>query len=505
MISWLKCNRAQYELAQYELALLMLLSCAAGAPLAGQTLQLADGQLLLASVEEATGDGLRVRRLDNGGVLDLRWDHLAPECALRVQRVHNLAAEEQQEILVQAHEVRWSVEGSVRSEVGKIVDGPGTDIHFRRRGVQFSVPRRDLIAMRELQVPVAQIYTKEEYYGARLTELAPGDDADKHLLFADELIRLRDYDHAAEHLATAKRIGTSKNPQRLDATIAQLDRYKAAQKERELLDKIHETWLRGQQADFDKGLKLLAQYEKDFAQGKLKSEFDQEKKSFEQARTKFLTQQIAEHWRRSITFIAEKKVAESGVTLAAVREYAETKMGDEIAARLAAQFKLTAEEVKGYFQDRAKFPVGKRAEHFAYSIGSWVLGEAAILKGTKQGQAQEKQPEDDKQQRDIERIMRAIRQGMERRQQAQRAQGGQEEQTDESWWQEASRQEKVGWLRAYYAEFGGQLVVTFAYTQECISCYGSGTVQETGGDGKIQTLKCFLCHGTKWLRSIKAY
>jgi hypothetical protein len=484
--------------------LFALLSVAAGSPLACQTLQLADGQLLLAAVEEATGDGLRVRRLDNGGVLDLRWDHLAPECALRVKRVHNLAAEEQQEILVKAVEVRWSAEGSIRSEVGKLVDGPGTDKTVIRRGQQYIVPRKDLISIRELQVPVAQVYTKEEYYAARVGEVAPGEDADKHLLFADELIRLRDYEHAHEHLEAARTLGTSKNPARLTAMIDQLKRYRESQKERELLDKIHETWLRGGQSDFDKGLKLLAQYDKDFPQGKLKSEFEQEKKSFEQARTRFLTQQIAEHWRRSIQYVAEKKVAE-GVTLAAAREFAETKLGDEIAAKLATQFSLPVEEVKNHFQNRAKFPVGKRAEHFAYGIGSWVLGDAAILKGTKQGQAQQKQPEDEKQQRDIERIMRAIRQGMERRQQAQRAQGGEEEATDEGWWQEATRQEKVGWLRAYYAEFGGQLVVTFAYTQECISCYGSGQTTETGNEGKLQNVKCFLCHGTKWLRSIKAY
>jgi hypothetical protein len=30
-------------------------------------------------------------------------------------------------------------------------------------------------------------------------------------------------------------------------------------------------------------------------------------------------------------------------------------------------------------------------------------------------------------------------------------------------------------------------------------------VPELGGDGRIVSNKCFLCHGTKWLRSFKAY
>ena len=56
----------------------LLLAAAFPAALAAQSVQLADGRVLLAEVESGsvTGDGMRVRRLDNGGVLDLRWDHL---------------------------------------------------------------------------------------------------------------------------------------------------------------------------------------------------------------------------------------------------------------------------------------------------------------------------------------------------------------------------------------------------------------------------------------------
>ncbi|MEC8653529.1 MAG: hypothetical protein VXY92_13310, partial [Planctomycetota bacterium] len=53
----------------------------ASANSSAQSIQLADGRVLLASVEQADGEGLRVRRLDNGGVLDLRWDHLSTASA----------------------------------------------------------------------------------------------------------------------------------------------------------------------------------------------------------------------------------------------------------------------------------------------------------------------------------------------------------------------------------------------------------------------------------------
>nr|HMQ23408.1 hypothetical protein [Planctomycetota bacterium] len=54
-------------------AALLLLTSAASA----QVLRLKTGKFLIGSVEEASEEGLRVRRLDTGGVLDLGWDDVA--------------------------------------------------------------------------------------------------------------------------------------------------------------------------------------------------------------------------------------------------------------------------------------------------------------------------------------------------------------------------------------------------------------------------------------------
>ena len=73
---------------------------------------------------------------------------------------------------------------------------------------------------------------------------------------------------------------------------------------------------------------------------------------------------------------------------------------------------------------------------------------------------------------------------MERRRSATQAGAEQRQQTDEGWWGEASRAEKANWLRAYYAEYGGQLVVRYASVQKCLSCYGEGSTPELDGNGK---------------------
>lgn len=492
-----------------HLAAALLVVLAAPATRA-QTLQLVDGQVLLAQVDDANDGGIRVSRLDNGGALDLRWDQLSAECALRVKQAFGLAGENQDEILVQASEVRYAQNGTPQTLIGRIVDQPAVDtMVLQQKGVQYKIPRTEIMQIRQLEVPVSQIYTPDEFYSLRLTEIAPGDQADKHVQLAEELVRVRDYAHGLEHLSRAKELANSRAPERIDALLERVKLYVAAKKERDLLDQIQIARTRATARDFENGSKLVAQFEKDYPQSRLKSEFEAEKKRFADARTRFLSQQVADTWRRSVQVVADKKLQEPGLEFAAAREFAQSKMGDEIAAMVAQRLKLELEEVRQLWSVRDKYPNARRTEHYSYGTGSWVLGEAAILKGTQQGKAQ-KEPEDPAAARELEKLAKAI-QKLREQQRAQRAQGGAgpggpaHEETEDEWWQATDRMDRLGWLKAFYAEHGGHLVVTSAYTQPCFSCGGLGQTSEFGPNNKVVKVKCTLCHGTKWLRSFKAY
>ncbi|MBM3961938.1 MAG: hypothetical protein FJ306_08580 [Planctomycetes bacterium] len=492
----------------------LLLAAAFPATLAAQSVQLSDGRVLLAEVEtgSVTGEGMRVRRLDNGGVLDLRWDHLTPASAMEWKKRFDLAGDAQDEITVRADEVTYEIGGTRRSVLGRIVDQTADSIVVQQKGVPSTVKRRDVVGVRKVDAPVTQVMTREEYYGDLLQQAQPGADADKHLLVAETLMKVRDYDRAIEHVEKAKAAGNSKNPPQIDAMLGKLQRYKEAQKELKLLEDIQAARSRGGVADFEKGGKLIAQFEKEFPQTKLKSEFDAEKRRFAEARTRFLTGQVAEKFRDGVRVVADKSCGDATTTLQAARDFATAKMSDEIFARVAQQLRLDVAEVKTLWAARKDNSIGRRVEHYGYGVGSWVLGEQAILKDTTQGKANAAQkarggdsPAAAGGNPQLDRLAKLLRQAQERRN-AQQSQGGQErEQTDEDWWREAERVDRAGFLRAYYAEFGGQMTVTFATVSPCISCSGEGTVPELGGDGRIVRNKCFLCHGTKWLRSFKAY
>lgn len=481
------------------------------APAATQTVQLANGQTLLATVEDADGDGLRVKRLDNGGALDLRWDHLSAASAMEIKRAFDLVGDTQDEVLVRAEEIAYVVNGQPQRLIGKIVERTGTHLVVMVKGVPYRISVvEQLRGVTQVQVPVTQVYTKDEYYTSRLAEDPPGDSADKHLLLAEDLVRVRDYDHADEHLKKAKDLDNSRDKARIDLMLARLQKYKEAARERELIDQIQACRSRGQLADIEKGVQLIAQFDKEFPQSKLKQDFDLEKKRFAAVRTKYLTQQVAEQVRRGVQVVAEKKAADTSVSLQAARDFAENEMAEELFGRAAQALRIELDEVKEMWSQRAKYPVGKRSEHFAYGLGSWILGEQGVIKDTAVAQAQNKQQQVEKapeNSRDVERVQRALKQMLERRRAA--AQGGaageEREQTDEDWWREASRVDRAGWLRAYFAEFGGQMVLTYANASQCVTCYAAGTTLTMGPDGKPMRTPCFLCHGTKWLRTIKAY
>jgi len=490
-----------------------LLVLALALPVAAQSVQLADGRVLLAEVDGAsvTGEGLRVKRLDNGGVLDLRWEHLSPASAQAWKKKFDLAGDAQEEITVRADEVVYAIAGGRQSLLGRITERTGETLTLETRGTPHVIRTRDVVAVRKVDAPVTQVLTKDQFYREQLDLAQPGDEADKHLLLAETLMKVRNYDRALEHVDRAKELGNSKNPPQVERLREKLVRFKESEKELKALEEITAARSRGQLGDFEKGGKLIAQFEKEFPATKLKSEFDAEKRRFAEARTKYLTGQVADKWRDAIRTVAEKQCADKSVTLQAVRDYAQNKMTDDIVARLVTTLRLDAAEIKQLWAARKDHPIGKRTEHFSYGVGSWVLGKEAILKGTDVGkqldkQAGQKEPQQPANSPEMDRFARVLKQALDRRRQAMQGQGGeQQEQSDEDWWRQAEPAEKVGWLRAFYAESGGQLMLTYAGVSTCINCSGEGTLPEIDPSGKMVRNKCFLCQGTKFLRHFKAY
>ena len=180
-------------------------------------------------------------------------------------------------------------------------------------------------------------------------------------------------------------------------------------------------------------------------------------------------------------------------------------MGKDIRTRVQKVLEIELDEVEDLWSRRlAEGQRKPRPLRYSFGVGSWTLGQAAILKDTTaQKQAASNQSEGNK---EVERMVERIRKAQERARRALQSQGGGEkESTPETWWDDASRDEKKVWLRAYYAEFGGDLVIVNAHLNACVTCAGEGRLTVFGQSGKAQKVECPTCHTTRFRRWIRAH
>lgn len=473
--------------------------------LPAQAVQLQDGRLLVGEVQNVTGEGLVLVRVDTGGVLQLRWDHLSAESAADLKRAFNISVEDDSEVMVEADVLTYvAPTGAIEEVIGKHVGSDGTVINIRTHGLVVPVPKRTLNSWTKRPVPALSVFTKEELYQAKLAEVAPGEDADKHILLADILSRVGDYERALQHLQRAESLGNSKQPQALRAKLERVNLYKDAAGERGLLDKIKTSRAR---KDFVRGRDLIAEFEKKYPKSTLTPELLAEKQRFEAARERYYVARVFEAWNQMVTIVAKGKVVESGATLQAVREYGESGMGKEIRKRVAERLTLPDAEVGDLWGKRISSGIATNSTQYSYGIGSWVLGDKQILAKTQQEKAQATGgKEKTQQQQQDERLQRKIQDFLKRSQEAQKNAGNApKEATDEDWWKDASPDERVNFLRSYYAEFSGDMELVSAHVSPCRTCGGDGYLTALGSaGGKEQRLKCWTCKGTRFVRWIRA-
>ncbi len=468
-----------------------------------QTLQLRDGTLLVGKVQEATGSRLVFQRTDTGGILRLRWDQLTKASADRLKARAGLLVESEEVITVTADVLRFSPGGiGVREIVGRIVSEDDKSITMRRRGSRVPVLRSTIKGRSQRQVAPNEIFTTDEYYLDLSQQMAPGDDADKHILLADKLLKVRDYGHAELHLLKAKGLGGGRQPHLLDAKLAHLGLLKESAAERQLLDEIR-TWQN--RGNFKRAVAKLDEFKQRFPETKLQGDLERTERRLMKTREHHYVVKVARLWYRTIGRLAKRKAGERKLSLADARSYCERDMRKDILEHIVKTLQLEVDEVESMWAKRLEHSGAMDSAQYYYGVGSWVLGEEDIIKDTKQAKAQEKDA-DKKSERDqdMERLRKRIQEAIRRAQRGANAGGNEKKQiTPDSWWEQAPRDVRFSFLKAYYVEHGGDLEIVGAYLDSCHNCAGRGRIQEQLSTGKPRLVKCGVCHGTRFKRRIR--
>lgn len=485
-------------------ALAIVAAAAVASPVFGQAIQLKDGELLVGELLDATSEGLSFRRLDTGGVLELAWSDLSPLHATRIKRLQGLVIEDEADPTFEVDAIKFAPAGAAVEEVvGVIVEETPTHYRLRRKSGDLQIRRDTIKEKRRVAVPVTDVFTPQQWYERKLAELAPGDDADKHIALAEHMRLAQNWEKSEQHLLEAQKLGGGRQAAVLPQMIQRIRTQKESAAEVEHLSRIKVMRNRG---EFEKALALIADFEKSYPQSRIQGDFELEKKRVDDAQQRDFVEKLVQNWDRTLRAVATDKVAEKGLSFATARTWAEEKMVDEVFARLGKSLGLEAKTARELWAKRNQ--IGKRgSDLYSYGIGSWLLGPERVVAGTKaEGANDPKTPgPGSTNDAELERTIRRLREAAERaRRSAQNRGETEEEETDESWWTSAERDDKVGWLRAYFAEFGGQLELVLAVATPCLNCGGRGTIVSIGTTGDNQQRPCPLCHRTRFVRSIRA-
>ncbi|MCA8942033.1 MAG: hypothetical protein KDB80_05680 [Planctomycetes bacterium] len=467
----------------------------------GQVIQLEHGQVLVGEVEDATSDGLTFRRLDNGGTLVLEWSDLSPTSADKIRRLKGLLVEDDDELTVTADVIEYVIAGGIKDVfIGRIVGESDTAYSVKRKGSVVDIKRRSIKKRTKREVPILEVYTLDSFYDEKLAEHAPGDDPDKHVIFAELLRKAGDFDRSKQHLERAQELGGGGHVNQIPGMLKRLDVLRESAAERGLLARIRQFRNR---KNFPKAAELILEFEQTYPDSDLMPDLEREKRRYERDRERSLVDRMGTMWEIAIRSVSTEKLSDGKLTLANARDYAESQMATDVFEHIANALEITPEEAQELWSKRLEH--GRvRSTAFSYGIGSWVLGADDIIKDTSVEEGQQSQLNQDSDDPEIERIKRMIREHKKRARQIAKQNAGQGEETDESWWKGQKLNEKRQWLRAYFAEHGGQMEVVRSIASACGNCAGAGTVTSMGTSGKPVKGDCPVCHGTKFTRVIRA-
>ncbi len=472
----------------------------------GVTLRLRSGKFLVAELLEADEEGLRVRRLDNGGEISLRWDDLMVDDAERIKAQSNLLTDlDASEVMIRVLRAEFrNKTGAKQTVEGEMVESNKDRLVLQKKGNRITIERSRLLgAPKEVEVPITDILRKDEIYERKLEELAPEEDAEKHVLLAAHLIRVDLLEKAKLHLTKAQELGGGAQPKMVEGMLKRVDDLIANKEQADLLAEITIAKNRNQ---FAKANELCARFEKEFPNSPLAQEYESRKQKVAEARETYFVKRVTLDWYDQMWKIADKIAGDTKISFDEAQSLAEGEFGKLVRESIGKKRGLEVQEVEEFFREREERKVWKPRK-VTYGNGSWLLGSRAILKDTKQGAAQEaKKPKGagaaNKRNKEYEKRLREFLRKTRSKGPETSSKAGLE--TPAAWWKKASRAVRKQWLVAYYADKGGDMAVTFAGLNPCLTCSGRGFLEvQDSVSGKVVRNRCPTCHGERFKRFLR--
>jgi hypothetical protein len=471
-------------------------------PISAEIVQLRDGTLVHGEIVDFDeSSGITIERVDNGGVVSLRWDHLSAAEVQRIKASRGFTGEEAQLYTVP---VTHLILRNGTTESGIRVDSPRADyISLRRRGSVDSFPKNQVASVQSGRMEGRQVLTPDELYLRLIDEQGEPVDAVSHFNLGVACEGAGLLELAETHFLTTTGLDPDLKSDLLRSKLAWLAIKIEDAAETEALQAIDHRLYRKQ---FELAAEMAASFRDDYPDSRQMSDLLELEAEIGRRKRAHHGKGITSAYFGMLDKRLARLARDPNLTLDVARELLETAVHEELMTSLADDFRMSPETVQELWDLRK----GGSVRSYNYGTGTFILGKQRALEFGRfeddedeivDPEAEIEEEFDDL----VERVKRQRQQQAAKRQSAGRGFGGLEDQgpTSDEWWDRQSTDTKLRWLLAYYSESSGQLRVIEARPRNCRHCDGVGYLEGVNEDEKVIQITCPVCKDLKVERLVR--
>lgn len=452
-----------------------------------------DGRMM--QVEVVTGDerGIEVRRLDTQGRIFVRWNLLREEDRKRLRIRFGLQEDDSDaDLIMDGHRV-FVRKGDYYD--GLVMKDDQEQLILRTASREMTFLRAAIRRVEEREVSVFDVYTEQELYDRRLTEVKPSEtDVAGQFEMARWATKVSMFEKAIVHFG---KVSQADPTYRTEYVANQVERLDVLRRNKAVTDGMKEAERAARRHRYEECFGILDTVvaAPDIAPS-LKVQIKQLREKFEKRRWEHFRTLISREYQREaikrIDAIARSRDIrardkEKRMTIDKAMNHVRSKLHQEIVAHFAETHSLDPKkEVEKMWKERKKGP--KRSA--SYNSGTF------IVEGSKGGNRGNRARNLQNQAQQLAEALRGRRGGNNQQQTRQQAPPPKLVDKNE-WWLGQSSTVRSYWLRAYFAENGKQLEVISSSRRACPTCAGQGFLKEIGPQGGFVRVTCPRCQGTR--------
>ena len=456
-------------------------------------------------------NGLKVKRLDNGGIIELRWEHILVEDVMAIKYARGYTNEEAKPVQIRVKRV-WLKNGTFEDGLMVESENPGS-LLLRRKGKLYPISKHLVRDIENVDVEAKEIYTMEELYLQKIEEGAPETVSDFFALGV-YLESVTYYEKALDIYELILEEDPEYKPDVISRKILVMGAKIKEADATAMLDEAKHLLYRNK---FELALNRIAEFEELFPDSIQMGDKEELKSEIYTKRHTYYGKRILTDYFTCMGDVAYKVAAyrddsllsstgdgesdtgsEKKISLEAAMDFASEAMGPAIRKALAGSFKIPEEEVEELWQNRK----GGAPRTYSYGTGTFILGpdKAKLIPETSGSAAEEKKEEEEEKPQTLdERLKKRIE---DLRKEKEKFKGKRKSSvrieeiglTPDEWWARESINNRKHFLISFYAEESSDMNILRVRLNPCRACHGKRWHEQISTTGEEdQKIPCEVC------------